>query len=88
MNPRTLPASDTTRGDILRKYIPSGGSVEDDEWLTPLNEQLDVTYAKDIQVHCEAALMALASNLSGKSAKATGLEEVLNHILPLGPKSY
>ena len=78
MNPHNLLASDTTCGDVLRSYISGGVSVEDDDWLAPLSQKLDVPYANDIQIHAEAVLMALASNPSGESAKATGLEEVEN----------
>ena len=78
MNPYHILASDITCGDVLRSYISGGVSVEDDDWLPPLSQKLDVPYAKYIQIHAEAVLMALASNPSGESAKATGLEEVKN----------
>ena len=76
INPHRLPGPDLTCKELLKRYIPGGGTEEDDDWLALLGEGWQDSSRKTVAIHCEAALMALACSPSGEAAKTAGLEEV------------
>ena len=74
--PRVLEGNITCR-QLLEMHIPGGRTENDNDWLGLLGDEINQPSTKHIAIHCEAALMALAHNPSGDTAKAAGLEEVV-----------
>ena len=74
--PRVLEGNITCR-QLLEMHIPGGRTEKDNDWLDLLGDEINQPSTKHIAIHCEAALMALAHNPSGDTAKAAGLEEVV-----------
>ena len=77
VDPHRVIGEDIICRELLRRHIPGGGTEEDNDWLDTLGDEINQPSTKHIAIHCEAALMALAHNPSGDTAKAAGLEEVV-----------
>ena len=77
VDPPRVPGENITCKQLLEKHIPGGRTEEDNNWLDLLGDDINRPLTKYIAIHCEAALMALAYNPSGESAKTAGLEEVV-----------
>ena len=69
--PRVLEGNITCR-QLLEMHIPGGRTEKDNDWLDLLGDEINQP-----STNCEAALMALACNPSGDTAKTVGLEEVV-----------
>ena len=78
IDPHLVIGENITCRELLRRYIPGGGTEKDNDWLDLLGDQINQPSTKVIAIHCEAAFMALACNPSGEAAKAAGLEEVFS----------